>query len=66
MSVEEYGKIFTKDLKPDGQNIAVTNENKGEFVRLYLDWLLNSTINERFRAFYLGFHSGLFSLFKET
>ncbi len=25
--------------------------------RLYLDWLLNSTIREKFRAFYLGFHS---------
>ncbi len=26
-------------------------------MKLYLDWLLNANINERFRAFYLGFHS---------
>ena len=30
---------------------------RDEFVKLYLDWLLNANINERFRAFYLGFHS---------
>ena len=37
--------------------MSVTNENREEFVQLYLDWLLNSSIDERFRAFYLGFHS---------
>lgn len=57
VSVEEYGKVFTKDLIPGGQNENVTNENRKEFVQLYLEWLLNSTICERFRAFYLGFHS---------
>lgn len=35
----------------------VTNENKELFVESYLDWLLNTTVAERFRAFYLGFHS---------
>jgi E3 ubiquitin-protein ligase HECTD2 len=35
----------------------VTQENKQEFVSLYVSWLLNTTIVERFRAFYLGFHS---------
>ena len=28
-----------------------------EFIKLYLDWLLNTSVDERFRAFYLGFHS---------
>ena len=37
--------------------MPVTNENREEFVHLYLEWLLNNTISERFRAFYLGFHS---------
>lgn len=57
VSVEEYGQITTKELKPGGKNEFVTNENRAEFVKLYLNWLLNTTINERFRAFYLGFHS---------
>ena len=44
---------------PDGsgESKQVTNDNREEFVALYLDWLLNSTICDRFRNFYLGFHS---------
>ena len=42
---------------PDQDPLPVTNENRDEFVRLYLEWLLNNRIAERFRAFYLGFHS---------
>ena len=57
VSVEEYGQITTTELKPDGKNEFVTNDNRNEFIKLYLNWLLNTTINERFRAFYLGFHS---------
>ncbi|CAB0012094.1 unnamed protein product [Nesidiocoris tenuis] len=44
-------------LKPDGDNVPVTNDNRQEYVRLYLDWVLNTAIYEQFRAFYLGFHS---------
>jgi len=40
-SVEEYGKVITQDLLPDGKNVVVTNDNRQEFVSLYLDWLLN-------------------------
>ena len=53
----EYGKITSKELVEEGKDLSVTNENREEFVQLYLDWLLNSSIDERFRAFYLGFHS---------
>ena len=52
--VGEYGKITSKELVPNGSDVSVTNDNREEFVRLYLDWLLNSSIDERFRAFYLG------------
>ena len=48
-------KIF--DLVDKGSQIPVTNANRNEFVRLYLDWILNKGIYEKFRAFYLGFHS---------
>ena len=40
-----------------GDSKPVTNDNREEFVRLYLDWLLNGVVKDRFRAFYLGFHS---------
>ena len=28
VSVEEFGKIKTHELKPDGENVPVTNENR--------------------------------------
>ena len=54
VNVGEYGKITSKELVSNGSDVSVTNENREEFVQLYLDWLLNSSIDERFRAFYLG------------
>lgn len=47
----------TFELKPNGAQIPVTNENRTEYVRAYLDWILNTAIYEQFKAFYLGFHS---------
>jgi E3 ubiquitin-protein ligase NEDD4 len=29
---DRFGEVVTVDLKPDGQNIPVTNENKKEYV----------------------------------
>jgi hypothetical protein len=29
---DRFGEVVTVDLKPDGQNIVVTNENKKEYV----------------------------------
>jgi len=57
VSLEEYGDVKTYKLKDGGENIPVTNENRKEYVELYLDWILNAAIYEQFRAFYLGFHS---------
>ena len=57
VSLEEYGEARTFNLKENGETIAVTNENREEFVRLYLDWILNTAIYEQFQAFYLGFHT---------
>ena len=45
-SVEEYGQVITKELKANGKDIPVTNDNREEFVDLYLDWLLNSAISK--------------------
>ncbi|KAJ9584732.1 hypothetical protein L9F63_020937, partial [Diploptera punctata] len=57
VSLEEYGDVKTYKLKECGENIPVTNDNRSEYVKLYLDWILNAAIYEQFRAFYLGFHS---------
>ena len=47
ISVGEYGKIKTVDLKPNGDDIAVTNDNRAEFVNLYLEYILNSAVLDR-------------------
>ncbi|EEB18379.1 conserved hypothetical protein [Pediculus humanus corporis] len=57
VSLEEYGEIKTYKLKENGENIPLTNENRNAYVELYLNWILNASIYEKFRAFYLGFHS---------
>ncbi|CAB3382980.1 Hypothetical predicted protein [Cloeon dipterum] len=57
VSLEEYGSVRTWPLRPNGDKVHVTNENREEFVALYLDWVLNASIYRQFRAFYLGFHS---------
>ena len=33
---ESFGEIRTIDLKPDGRNIEVTNENKKEYIEYVL------------------------------
>lgn len=49
--------MVTVPLVENAPKVPVTNANRNEFVRLYLDWILNKGIYEKFRAFYLGFHS---------
>ncbi|ESN94683.1 hypothetical protein HELRODRAFT_68680, partial [Helobdella robusta] len=52
-----FGTTTTYDLKPGGADIAVTAENRDEYVQLYIDYLLNQSIYRQFQAFYHGFHS---------
>ncbi|XP_066475719.1 probable E3 ubiquitin-protein ligase HECTD2 isoform X1 [Tiliqua scincoides] len=54
---EEFGVIKTYSLKPGGDKIPVTNQNRKEYVQLYVDFLLNKSIYKQFEAFYYGFHS---------
>ncbi len=44
-------------LKEGGENIILTNENRREYVDLYVDFMLNKSIYNQFAAFYHGFHS---------
>ena len=42
---EQFGDIKTVDLKPDGRNIPVTNENKKEYVE-YVHPRLSGTVHD--------------------
>ena len=44
VSIEEYGKVINKELITNGKDKFVTNENRQEFIKLYLDWLLNTSV----------------------
>lgn len=44
------------DLKEGGSNIPVTEENKGEYVRLVVEHRLETSIQKQAKAFLGGFY----------
>ncbi|XP_071818904.1 probable E3 ubiquitin-protein ligase HECTD2 [Apostichopus japonicus] len=57
ISHTSMGETVTIDLKPMGSEIPVTNKNRGEYVDLYVKFLLVDAIQRQFQAFAKGFHS---------
>jgi len=57
VNYEEFGQTCTYDLLPDGADIAVTAENRDEYVRLYAKYLLEDSVGRQFAAFQRGFHT---------
>jgi hypothetical protein len=49
------GKTFSFNLVPGGENIAVTNENKSEYIHLMADFKLNKQIRKQTELFLKGF-----------
>ncbi|KAJ3152974.1 hypothetical protein HDU86_005429 [Geranomyces michiganensis] len=54
--IDEFGKKQIIDLKPDGRNIPVTDQNKMEYVKLVVDHRLITAIRVQIEAFLSGFH----------
>ena len=50
-----FGERMKYDLKPFGEKIPVTNENRAEFVELYIDWMVNTSVEKQFDYFKKGF-----------
>jgi len=55
VDVKSFGSRNVVDLKKDGRKIAVTAENRKEYVDLHTDWVLNKSIEKQFAAFKDGF-----------
>lgn len=53
---ERFGETVSIELKPGGENIEVTNENKKEYVDLITEWRIQKRVEEQFNAFISGFH----------
>eukprot|EP00050_Salpingoeca_kvevrii_P001802 m.179937 g.179937 ORF g.179937 m.179937 type:complete len:110 (-) comp10461_c0_seq19:23-352(-) len=51
-----FGEVVEVELKPGGADIDVTNENRDEFVKLYVNYLLTDSVSQQFEAFHRGFH----------
>uniref|UniRef100_A0A8C4E632 HECT-type E3 ubiquitin transferase n=1 Tax=Dicentrarchus labrax TaxID=13489 RepID=A0A8C4E632_DICLA len=50
-----FGKFLQHELKPNGRNIPVTEDNKKEYVRLYVNWRFMRGIEAQFLALQKGF-----------
>ena len=56
VEVDTYGSKSLVELKPGGANIPVTQENKMEYVKLYIDWLFEKSVSGLFDSFKKGFY----------
>ncbi|XP_018581545.1 itchy E3 ubiquitin protein ligase a isoform X1 [Scleropages formosus] len=56
---EILGEVTTHELKPNGSNILVTEENKEEYIRLVAEWRLSRGVEEQTQAFFEGFNEVL-------
>ncbi|RFU78018.1 e3 ubiquitin- ligase huwe1 [Trichoderma arundinaceum] len=66
---DEFGVTKIVDLVPNGREIAVTEENKHEYVRVVVEHKLLSSVKEQMENFLSGFHdiipAELISIFNE-
>ncbi|KAK2585057.1 hypothetical protein KPH14_008575 [Odynerus spinipes] len=51
-----FGVLKNHELKPGGKDIQVTEENKKEYVRLYVNYRFMRGIEQQFLALQKGFH----------
>ncbi len=52
---ERYGQLVEVPLCPNGENRAVTNRNRHEFVDLYIKYLLDTSVARQYEPFKRGF-----------
>ncbi|KAJ8935929.1 hypothetical protein NQ318_008705 [Aromia moschata] len=55
ISRDIFGEAITIPLKPNGNNIPVTLENKHEYVNLYVNYIFNESVKHQYEAFHTGF-----------
>ncbi|XP_050098941.1 E3 ubiquitin-protein ligase NEDD4-like isoform X3 [Anopheles aquasalis] len=54
---ETFGYTSQRELKPNGAEIEVTDENKDEYIRLVIQWRFVSRVQDQMQAFLDGFGS---------
>ncbi|KAM6171807.1 NEDD4-like E3 ubiquitin-protein ligase WWP1 [Erethizon dorsatum] len=56
VDMEILGKVTSHDLKLEGSNILVTEENKDEYIGLMTEWRFSRGVQEQTKAFLDGFN----------
>ncbi|XP_026097426.1 NEDD4-like E3 ubiquitin-protein ligase WWP1 [Carassius auratus] len=56
VDMEILGKITSHDLKADGANVLVTEENKEEYIGLMAEWRFSRGVESQTKAFLDGFN----------
>jgi ubiquitin-protein ligase E3 A len=56
-SYESWGEAKTQELIPGGAKIAVTQDNKHEYIRLYIKFVLVDLVNKQLGSFKRGFEN---------
>lgn len=62
MENNSFGALVVHELKPGGSSIQVTEENKREYVKLYVNYRFMRGIEQQF----LWLQKGLFCIFHST
>lgn len=52
---EKFGEVISVDLKDNGSNIPVTDDNKKEYIDLVIERKISKRIEEQFKSFQAGF-----------
>lgn len=69
IQIQEFGVTEIRDLKPNGRNIPVTEENKKEYIKLVCQMKMTGAIRQQLNAFLEGFYDiipkRLISIFNE-
>ncbi|XP_049282176.1 E3 ubiquitin-protein ligase Nedd-4 isoform X3 [Anopheles funestus] len=51
---ESFGTTNQRELKPNGADLEVCNDNKDEYIRLVIDWRFEARVKDQMQAFLEG------------
>ena len=55
ITLNTFGSLVEYELCPNGKNIRLTYENRSEYVRLYWEYILVTSVEKQFASFRVGF-----------
>ena len=56
ISYDNFGMEEIYELIPDGANVALSRDNRDDFVEKYIDWYFNKSIEKQYKSFHIGFY----------